>query len=146
VKQAARDNVPGVKLRDEPSHSGIPEVEAFLKMHRGETREEFSRRIGRWMGDSDPEVPKRVAMMIERTHVDRELALLAVSLAEYNLAHGEYPAALKDLGPGPSLQDSFSGKDIIYRRQGKGYLVYSFGLDMKDDQGEGDDIAVKTDK
>lgn len=147
TKRAAAEKMPGEALfGDTEQPTGIPAVEAFLKTRQDESREAFSKRIGGWLGDGDPGASKRFEMVIERCHVDRGLALLAVSLAEYHLVHGEYPAALKDLGAGPVLQDPFSGKEMVYRRQGKGYLVYSLGLNLKDDQGEGDDIAVKTEK
>jgi len=32
-------------------------------------------------------------------------------------------------------QDPFSGKDFVYKRQGKGFLLYSIGENLKDDGG-----------
>jgi broad specificity phosphatase PhoE len=145
VKRAAADRRPSESFATELDlPHGIPAMEAFLKMRPGETSESFSQRLGHWLAESDPEFTKRVAMLIERTNVERALALLAVSLAGYRLAHGIYPEELKVLGPLP--QDSFSGKDFLYRRTEKGYEVYSVGLNSKDDDGNGDDIAVKAEK
>jgi hypothetical protein len=123
--------------------TGIPAIEAYLKMRPDETREAFSKRLGRWNGDSDPEASKRILMIVERGHVERSLALLAVSLAEYHASHGGYPSALKELGGVPS--DPFSGKDMVYRPEKNGYVVYSLGYNLKDDAGGVDDISVKAD-
>lgn len=62
-----------------------------------------------------------------------ELALLA-----YKDRYGVYPASLGELRAklGWKLrEDPFSGKDFIYKRQGKGFLLYSIGPNLKDDGG-----------
>lgn len=33
-------------------------------------------------------------------------------------------------------EDPFSGKDFIYKRQEKGFILYSIGRNMKDDGGK----------
>ena len=64
-----------------------------------------------------------------------DLWRLALALRKYQAARGQYPASLDQLGP-PVLQDPFSGKPYVYRREGEGFVVYSFGPDMKDDGGK----------
>jgi hypothetical protein len=62
----------------------------------------------------------------------------ALALRQYQIAHGGYPASLADLraaGGWAIPDDPFSGKPLIYRREGAGYLVYSVGGDLKDNGG-----------
>jgi hypothetical protein len=78
---------------------------------------------------------------------------VAFALAAYKADKGNYPAKLADLAP-KYLQevpgDLFSGKALIYKPSGKGYLLYSVGANGKDDGGKtygdeepGDDLPVK---
>lgn len=66
------------------------------------------------------------------------LASVALRLKAYRLTHGAYPNSLAELeratrGAGPF--DPFSGKSLLYRRRGQGFLLYSVGPDLKDDGG-----------
>lgn len=71
---------------------------------------------------------------IARTRGDQIfLALLA-----YKQRFGRYPATLGQLRAelGWDLQeDPFSGREFAYKRQGDGFLLYSFGANLKDDGG-----------
>lgn len=77
----------------------------------------------------------------------------ALALRLRRLKNGSYPATLDELVPefiDKLPTDPFSGKDLIYRREGKGFVVYSVGHNMKDDGGKGpakdsdtDDIVWK---
>ena len=79
--------------------------------------------------------------------------LLAFALALFHADHGRYPAKLDELVPKYFERipdDVFSGKPLIYRLEGAGYLLYGVGQDGKDDNGHGyddeprgDDIAVR---
>ena len=65
-------------------------------------------------------------------------AKLAVTLRLYRMKHGAYPDKLSALVPeflDKLPTDPFSGKDFIYRREGKGFIVYSLWANMKDDGG-----------
>lgn len=69
-----------------------------------------------------------------------ELARTQVFLAlqAYKARYGGYPATMQELRSklGWKLpKDPFSGKDFIYKRQGKGFILYSVGPDMRDDGG-----------
>ena len=78
---------------------------------------------------------------------------VAFALAAYRSEHGRYPAKLDELAPKyieAIPDDLYSGKPLIYRLEGKGYLLYSVGPDGKDDGGRGsedeprgDDIAIR---
>jgi hypothetical protein len=78
---------------------------------------------------------------------------LALALAAYRADNGNYPTKLEDLAPkyiAAIPDDLFSGKPLIYRQIGKGYLLYSVGANGIDDDGKGvydepkgDDIVVR---
>ena len=78
---------------------------------------------------------------------------LAFALAAYQRDRGRYPAKLDDLSPkyfGVIPNDAFSGKPLTYRPAEKGYLLYSVGINGKDDGGRwydddppGDDPRVQ---
>jgi hypothetical protein len=51
---------------------------------------------------------------------------------------GEYPENLEALVPGLMTGvpvDPFTGKPLVYRREGKGFIVYSLGSNLRDDGG-----------
>jgi hypothetical protein len=65
-------------------------------------------------------------------------AQVAVMVERYRLAKGRLPASLKELRDfvGHDLPaDPFTGKDLIYKVQGKGFMVYSVGENKVDDGG-----------
>jgi hypothetical protein len=77
---------------------------------------------------------------------------LALALKIYKQKHGYYPDKIAILSPEviPELPlDPFTGKEYIYRKEGRGFIVYSIGLNEKDDNGvydpkqKYDDIAWK---
>jgi hypothetical protein len=71
---------------------------------------------------------------------------VAVALAAYRKANGRYPAKLADLAPKflPEVpSDLFAERPLNYKPDANGYLLYSVGLNGKDDGGTGDDLAVR---
>ena len=85
-----------------------------------------------------------------------DLTKLAFVLAAYRADHGAYPVRLADLVPKYVAKvpgDIFSAAELHYRLEGGGYLLYSVGVNGKDDGGKGmddrnegedwDDIAVR---
>lgn len=69
---------------------------------------------------------------------------LAVTLRLYRMKHNRYPEQLSALVPGfidKLPADPFSGKDYVYRKEGKGFIVYSLGSNMTDDGGVEDPKA-----
>ncbi len=76
------------------------------------------------------------------------IATLALALGAYRKEKGTFPAALSDLSPQYVKRiprDTFVGKPLIYKRIGKGYLLYSVGENMKDDGGVEDEATGKDD-
>ncbi len=78
---------------------------------------------------------------------------LAFALAAYRREFGRYPKELDVLTPkylAKIPQDIFSGAALIYRPSENGYLLYSVGVNGKDEQGHGyddgpggDDLPVR---
>ena len=66
------------------------------------------------------------------------LAQLCVALKLYKKKYGGYPDSLGKL-EGAVLKtlpkDPFTGNDYIYRKEKKGFLLYSLGENKKDDGG-----------
>ena len=77
---------------------------------------------------------------------------VAFALAAYRADHRRYPAKLGELAPkylAAVHGDLFSGTALLYRPSEKGYLVYSVGVNGKDEGGRsldndppGDDLPV----
>jgi hypothetical protein len=79
------------------------------------------------------------------TATRRDLLQVALGLKLYRQRHGRYPDRLDALREtGWSVpNDRFSGKPLIYRRQGDRFLLYSVGQDMKDDGGRPNWVLVR---
>lgn len=67
-------------------------------------------------------------------------ARIVAALYVYRNRFGRYPASLRDLKNKTiwklDTTDPYSGSDFIYIPQGKGFLLYSIGKNMKDDGGK----------
>lgn len=66
---------------------------------------------------------------------------VALALETYRVRNKAYPKTLDVLTPGfidELPKDMFSGKSLIYRPQGNGYLLYSVGVNGQDDQEDQD--------
>jgi hypothetical protein len=73
----------------------------------------------------------------QKARARRALLQVALGLEVYRQRHGRYPGTLPDLRSirWPTPEDPFTGKPLVYRRQGARYLLYSIGVDLKDDGG-----------
>jgi hypothetical protein len=60
---------------------------------------------------------------------------IALELMQYKHQHGKYPPSLSALGKAGEVVDACNGQPFHYRRAGKGFILYSIGLDGKDDGG-----------
>jgi hypothetical protein len=81
---------------------------------------------------------RRIDLRFESAMAQRRLLQTALGLQVYRQRHGRYPAALSELRAMGWIApvDVFSGQDLVYRRQGAGYLLYSVGPNLKDDGGQ----------
>ncbi len=69
---------------------------------------------------------------------EEDLVQLGFRMAAYYAAHQKYPpslAALKAFDNEPIPPDRCTGNDLQYRAKGGGYLLYSVGVNEKDDGG-----------
>jgi len=92
----------------------------------------------------------------DRATMQFDLTRLAFALAAYRADRGKYPGKLEDLVPkffAELPKDMFNASEMHYRLEGGGYLLYSVGVNGKDDGGKGidgrkegedrDDMAVR---
>jgi hypothetical protein len=96
---------------------------------------------------------RKVQQATERTAQVQQNLRVAFALADYQRQHGRYPEKLAALAPAylPQIpKDIFTGKALIYRPTESGYLLYSVGVNGRDDQGQtydddppGDDLCVR---
>jgi hypothetical protein len=95
----------------------------------------------------------KVELAADRRGQVQDNLTLAFALAWHKADKGRYPKKLDELAPKylkDIPQDVFSGKALIYRPSEKGYLLYSVGVNGKDDAGrgpadrpQGDDLSVR---
>lgn len=74
----------------------------------------------------------------DRAIARRGALQIALVLEAYHGRHADYPDSLAALHEYPGWElpdDPFSGKEFVYRRQGKGFVLYSWGEDLDDDGG-----------
>ncbi|NOS72149.1 MAG: hypothetical protein HOP33_19765 [Verrucomicrobia bacterium] len=68
------------------------------------------------------------------------LAQTAVALEQFRTANDDhYPKSLRELTPSflnAIPADPFDGQSLRYRKEGNGYVLYSIGKDIKDDNGK----------
>lgn len=78
----------------------------------------------------------REKVVFAESHLD--LLDVALELKRYRAAHGEYPATLAEIEPTfgrPMPEDRYANAPLSYRREGNGFVLYSFGQDGDDDRG-----------
>jgi hypothetical protein len=67
-----------------------------------------------------------------------QVTRVGLALKRYKLATGAYPDTLADLTPSfldKLPKDPCNGNNLLYRKEGKGFLLYSVGRDLQDNQG-----------
>ena len=73
-----------------------------------------------------------------KTDMQAAVLRMAAAIKLYRIKHGQYPKSLSDLQPGIVKTipiDGFTGKPLIYKLKGKGFVVYSVGDNQVDDGG-----------
>jgi len=96
---------------------------------------------------------RKVQSAVDRVRQTEDNLFAAIALARYERANKRYPKDLRALVPkylGQIPQDAFSGKALIYHPTNNGYLLYSVGVNGKDEGGrgyndkpQGDDLSVR---
>ena len=73
---------------------------------------------------------------VESHRARNRIFLCALALRGYRLKHGRLPDTLEELKlDARAITDPYSGRPLIYRKDGDGYLLYSLGPDLRDDDG-----------
>ena len=83
-----------------------------------------------------PPSPHRVGRSLGRATAMAAGSQIILALQAYEDRYGSYPETLDELRAklGWELpEDPFSGKDFVYKPQGKGFLLYSIGENLRDD-------------
>lgn len=96
---------------------------------------------------------RRISDRADRTEQDHRNGVIAAALAAHFADKKAYPEKLTDLVPTYLAKvplDVFSEKELIYQKTDSGYLLYSVGVNGKDDGGtlltdepKGDDVGVR---
>jgi hypothetical protein len=91
---------------------------------------------------------RNIQRVVDRAEQSQRNLHIAFALAAYQREHGKYPEKLDALAPkylAKIPNDLFTDKPLVYRPNEKGYLLYSFGPDGKDNDGKTRDEDVTSD-
>jgi hypothetical protein len=81
----------------------------------------------------------RASELVYRTRTSHEATITILALQRYKLKYGQYPEGLSQLHEQDYLHsiplDPFSDKPLLYKKTDEGFMLYSVGLDFKDDGG-----------
>jgi hypothetical protein len=72
---------------------------------------------------------------VVRVQAMRRMRTLKIELLRYRLAHNAFPADVKKFDT-TTATDPFDSKPLHYRREGKGFRLWSIGDNLKDDNGQ----------
>ena len=84
----------------------------------------------------------------DRARQIQDNVAVAFALSQYRLDHDRYPEGIDVLAPRYLEKvpgDLFSGKALVYRAVGAGYLFYSVGINGRDEDGRGPDDVPRGD-
>lgn len=84
----------------------------------------------------------RIVQYVSSAQKEYYGTLLAIALERYRAARGAFPETLAALSPEylPDVpKDPLTGEAIGYRKQEERYLLYSIGMNLRDDEGRPDD-------
>ncbi len=88
-------------------------------------------------------IPKALIRIEQKRQAYERMTLLAFALAGYRAEHEKhYPKTLAELAPNyidAIPHDPFSDDPLLYKSDGDGYLLYSVGMNGRDDGGFGQD-------
>jgi len=70
---------------------------------------------------------------VAKYHADIDVCRTSLALKIYKAKNGAYPKTLSFFSELPI--DPFNGKELIYKKSGNGFILYSVGPNMKDDNG-----------
>ncbi len=83
---------------------------------------------------------ERISQIAWRMRTGRQALLTVLAIMRYEKEKGQYPASLDELVEAGYLKklpmDPYSDGPLIYRKTNGGFLLYSFGINLKDDGGK----------
>lgn len=103
-----------------------------------QTRQEIGRRLGTTLVALLNPAVEMVVHAERRDQANSRMVRTALALRKFQLAHQSYPVRIGELVPHEIPQiptDPFSGQAIKYRRTASGYVLYSVGVNGRDDRG-----------
>jgi hypothetical protein len=131
---------------------GLPEMVERL-LNREDPGKEAGKKLGNKLICVFAPAVRKVQQAFDRVEQSQRNLHLAFALAAYRSDNGRYPAKLDELAPkylAAVPGDLFSGKALVYRPDEKGYLLYSVGVNGRDEGGRwmdddqpGDDLRVR---
>jgi hypothetical protein len=107
-----------------------------------ESRQVLSEAFAVWTMRSTSESSIDIGTTNHIARTRDELGNIAFALARYRTTYGKYPDRLEALVPQflkQVLHDRFADRPLTYHIQPQGYLLYSIGNDLKDDDGRAPD-------
>jgi len=129
------------KIFDEPLQDREARITAMAK--KGESipalEQMLNKTFGALLTDYLRLSPRETVLKCyDSTGARSRVVRVAIALALYEAKTGTFPAKLADLAPRyvkALPKDLFTGKALLYSRQGKGCVVYSIGKNLRDDGG-----------
>ena len=112
------------------------DVESLEKLPLGNRRQALSDRLSLVLLAIFFSETTHLIQTEDRWTMRFELDKLGFALASFRADFGGYPAKLGDLAPNHVVEvpkDIFNDSELHYRLQGNGYLLYSVGVNGKDD-------------
>jgi len=116
---------------------------------RHHPRRTVSERVGQILASLFLPAVTRVVDWEDCRAMQLDLVQVAFALAGYHADHASYPARLAELTPkyiAAVPKDVFNDADLHYRREARGYLLYSVGVNGKDDGGKTQEDALESDE
>lgn len=116
------------------------EGEAFFR----QIEKEWQKPVAYQRGVPQPQHPVAQILlpfseMLPRLHAYTEarvrLLACAAAVRAYRLRQGSYPSTLQEAGVADLNKDPFTGGQFVYKPSKQGFLLYSVGVDGKDDGG-----------
>jgi len=129
------------------------EAQSLRSLHRALTDEQltYAQIVARYRAEGRP-LPERAAYSVyfraalqrDKAIVQMRLLQAVLALKAYRHQHGRYPEQLAAVS-WPLPGDPFSGQALHYRREGKGFRVWSIGPNLRDDGGIDPSLPVRID-
>ena len=122
-----QDNIEATALPHPEVTARLQEIEAASRNKSGMMARRYFPRF------------QRMHQRQAQTEVEWLCAVTALAVERYRLEKGGLPGTLRELVPDflkSVPQDPFDGQHLRFRRRDSGYVVYSIGQDLADNQGE----------